>query len=113
MLTQQYVNLNRIRRLASSMVVLCLTTNAEHVKDPSENLSHPGIYVANDDEKNSSAGGGDGGFIIGWRWQQRYRAVSIARRVEERHLQGWGARGLGCHRRTEAGSVGSADCDVI
>ena len=86
------------------MVVLCLTANAERVQDPSEDLSHPGIYVANDDGNNStcSAGGGDGdgGFIIGWRWQQRYRAVSIARRVEERHLQGWGARGLGCHVRT-------------
>ena len=67
MITQQYVNLDRIRRLGSSMAVLCLTTNAEHVKDPSEDLSHPVTYVANDDEKNSGAGGGDGGFIIGWR----------------------------------------------
>ena len=87
------------------MVVLCLmTTSAERVEDPSEDLSHPGIYVANDDGNNStwSAGGGDGGFITGWRWQQRYRAGSIARGVEERHLQGWGARGLGCHAPTSS-----------
>ena len=110
MLTQQYVNLNRIRRLGSTTVSFCLTTNAEHVKDPSEDLSHPGINGANDGGKDtsSSAGDGDGGFLTGWRCQQRYRAVSIAGRVEERLLQRWGARGLGCHRTTEAGFMSSA-----